>query len=212
MIGALLLAVAAPTAAAPAPHTAIEAARAVVADAQATGQWTAFRAWSTPDALMFTPQPVKAHDFLKGRSDPPASVYWWPGRSYVSCDGKVAISTGPWVRGFGKSVGYFTTIWVRQADDGWKWTYDAGDELKIPRAEGGDIKPMAAACPTLPLAPPPQPEMPADVKFATGSSADGTLSWTWTVEADDKRRFVAQLWDGRERRTVIDDQVAAPPR
>ena len=83
MILALLLA-----AAAPVPMTAIDAERAFAADSQKFGQWTAFRKWSTPDALMFVPQPTKARDFLKGSKNPPASVFWWPGRSYVSCDGR----------------------------------------------------------------------------------------------------------------------------
>ena len=82
---------------------------------------------------MFTPQSVKAHDFLKGRKDPPASVFCWPGRSYVSCDGRIAVNTGPWVRDGGKSVGYFTTVWHRQGDGGWKWSIDQGDDLVKPR-------------------------------------------------------------------------------
>ena len=210
MIAALLLAAAQPTAV-PAP-TAIDAERAFAADAQKLGQWTAFKKWAAPDALMFVPQPTKAHDFLKDRKDPPVAVFWWPGRSYVSCDGKTAINTGPWVRQWGKSVGYFTTVWKRQADGGWKWIYDAGDELKIARAEGGDIVAQRAACPSLPVPPVPQREVPQDVEFASGSSADGTHNWGWTVMPDGSRRFFALLWDGRDHKVVVDDQVAAPPK
>ena len=205
MILALLL-----TAAAPAPLTAINAERAFAADAQKLGQWTAFRKWSTADALMFVPQPTKAQTFLKGRKDPPLAVYWWPGRSYVSCDGSVAVNTGPWVRNFGTSVGYFTTVWVRQKGGGWKWVYDAGDEEKFARGEGGNIAPFIAPCPTTPLGPPPQREVPAGVKVGSGSSADGTLSWNWTVEGNGARRFSVLQWDGKQRQTVIDDKVASP--
>ena len=213
MILALLLAAAAAQPASkPAPMSAIDAERAFAADAQKLGQWTAFRKWSTPDALMFVPQPTKAHNFLKGRKNPPVPVYWWPGRSYVSCDGKLAINTGPWVRDFGKSVGYFTTVWVRQADGRWKWIYDAGNEDKFMRDEGGDIAPVNAACPKVPLAPPPQREVPANVKTGGGSSGDGSLSWGWTVAASGERNFFALLWDGKKRQMVIEDKVAAPPR
>ena len=207
MILALLL-----VAAAPVPMTAIDAERAFAADSQKLGQWTAFRKWSTPDALMFVPQPTKARDFLKGRKNPPASVFWWPGRSYVSCDGRTAINTGPWVRGYGKSVGFFTTVWVKQPDGAWKWVYDAGDESKFMRDEGGDIAPVKAPCPTsaLPAPPPPQREVQAGVKTGIGSSTDRTLTWGWTVAPSGERNFFALMWDGKKRQMVIEDKVPAP--
>lgn len=207
MIAALLLA-----AVQPAPMSAIDAERAFVADAQKLGQWTAFRKWATPDALMFVPQPIKAHDFLKDRKDPPVSVYWWPGRSYVSCDGTVAINTGPWVRGFGKSVGYFTTVWVKQPDGGWKWVYDAGDELPAPRAEGGDVKPIVASCRDLPR----NVEMVLDTSDGTksdsGRSPDESMNWIWEVRKDGARYFTLNFWDGEKFVSVIKDEVAAPPK
>ena len=204
MIAALLLAAAS-------PQTAIDAERAFAADAQKLGQWTAFRKHATADALMFIPQPVNAQTFLKGRKDPPVSVFWWPGRSFVSCDGTYAVNTGPWVRDWGKSVGYFTTVWKREVAT-WRWTYDAGDSLKAARAEGGDIKARRAACPVLPLAPRPAREVPEGVKYGGGTSRDGSLTWDWTVLPDGSRRFWASLWDGRNYRVVIDDKVAAPPK
>ena len=103
MIAALLLAAAAPT--------AIDAEYAFALDAQRRGQWTAFRKWADRDAVMFTPQATWARDFLNGRKDPPRSVRWWPARSIVSCDGRTAVNTGPWISGDGKSHGYFTTVW-----------------------------------------------------------------------------------------------------
>ena len=203
MIEALLLAAAEPA------MTAIDAERAFVADAQKLGQWTAFRKWSAPDAIMFTPQAGKAHDFLKELKDPPTAVFWWPGRSFVSCDGTYAVNTGPWVRQWGKSVGYFTTVWQRQPDGSWKWIIDHGDELPTFRAEGGDIKPVKAACPTLPVPPVPQREVPADVKYGGGSSKDGTLNWGWTVLPDGSRNLFVMLWDGSGHKYVVDDRVKA---
>ena len=195
--------------AAVAAATPVDAERQFAADAQKMGQWTAFRKWSTADALMFVPQPTNAHEFLKDKKDPPVSVFWWPGRSYISCDGTFAVNTGPWVREWGKSVGYFTTVWRREGDS-WRWVYDAGDELKVPRAEGGDVQPQKANCPTGPVPPVPQPAMPADVKWGRGSSKDGTLNWLWSVEPNGARSFVASLWDGREHKVVVRDEVAAP--
>jgi hypothetical protein len=200
MILGLLLAAATPT--------AVDAERAFVNDAQATGQWTAFRKYAAPDALMFVPQPVNAQAFLKGRKDPPSSVFWWPGRSFVSCDGGVAVNTGPWVRGAGKSVGYFTTVWVRQKDGGWKWVYDGGDSLNQPRAEGGDIKPVVASCKGKPASTNPW----AGPVKGGGHSADHTLAWSWMVTPKGERHFIAELWNGVAYDTVIEDDISAPAK
>ena len=208
MLAMLLAAQAAATA--PPPVTAIDAERAFAADAQKLGQWTAFRKWAADDARMFTPQPVNAQEFLKPLKDPPVAVFWWPGRSYVSCDGTYAVNTGPWVREWGKSVGYFTTVWQRQPDGGWKWIYDAGDELPAARAEGGDIAPTQASCDSDQAGLPPF-FVSRGSQVDTGRSPDRTLVWHWEVKADGSRRFRAFLWDGKAMQRVIDDQVAAPP-
>jgi ketosteroid isomerase-like protein len=186
--------------------SAIDAERAFAADAQRNGQWTAFRKWSTPDALMFVPQPVNARAYLGKLKNPAIPVYWWPGRSYVSCDGSVAINTGPWVRDFGKSVGYFTTVWVRQKDGSWKWIYDAGDDEQFMRGEGGDIAPVVAAC-TKPKMPSVAAAPPTGFKVGSGRSPDGSLEWAWAVGPDGSRTFLVNLWDGTKRQTVIEDKV-----
>ena len=197
--------------AAAAVTTPLDAERAFAADAQKLGQWTAFAKWSADDALMFVPQPVNAHDFLKGRKDPPVAVFWWPGRSYVSCDGSYAVNTGPWVREGGKTVGYFTTVWKRQPDGSWKWIYDGGDGLKTPRAEGGDIEPAVASCEGKPV-PLAATATDADLKFGNCRSDDGTLGWLWSVNPDGSRNFRAYLWNGHAMQRVVDDEVAAPPK
>ena len=195
MILALLLAAATPS--------AIDAERAFAADAQKNGQWTAFRNSAAPDAVMFVPEKVNAQTWLKDRADPPASVFWWPGRSYVSCDGSVAVNTGPWVRGYGKAVGYFTTVWQRQADGGWKWIYDGGDEEKFARGEGGDISPFIASC----------KGKPSGVIQATGQqSKDRTLAWLVNLGPRGQRRFRLYQWNGARYQMVIEDKVAAARR
>jgi hypothetical protein len=191
------------------PQSAIDAERAFAADAQKLGQWTAFRKYASDNAIMFLPQAGGAQEWLKGKADPPVAVFWWPGRSYVSCDGQTAINTGPWVRQWGKSVGYFTTVWQRQANGGWKWALDHGDGLPQPRPEGGDIKAERAACPNVTLPPEPEREMAQGVKYGGGSSKDGTLRWNWAVLPDGSRTFWASMWDGRQYKIVIEDRVAA---
>ncbi|HET9353223.1 MAG TPA: hypothetical protein VFO32_04435 [Sphingomicrobium sp.] len=203
MIEALLLAAAEPA------MTAIDAERAFAADAQKSGQWTAFRKWATDDAIMFVPQAGSAHEFLKGKADPPVAVFWWPGRSYVSCDGSTAINSGPWVRGWGKSIGYFTTVWRRQADGSWKWLLDHGDALAEARAEGGDIKPRLASCARPVKAPTPKLGLTQGGSSGGGQSKDASLVWRWFVRPDGSRTFEALLWNGKGWDTVINDSVKA---
>ena len=193
MILALLLAAAEPS------MTAIDAERAFVADAQKLGQWTAFRKYAADDAEMYVPQRVNAQEFLKDLKDPPASVFWWPGKSFVSCDGSYAVNTGPWVRQYGKAVGYFTTVWKRQPDGSWKWIYDGGDGLATARAEGGDIKPSLASCEGKPAGLP-----------SASKSPDGSLAWTIEVGGAGQRSFRAFVWNGKEYQGVVEDVVAPP--
>lgn len=198
-------------AAADAPATTpVDAERAFAADAKTIGLWTAFRKWSTDDATMFVPQPTNAHDFLKDRKDPPKAIDWWPTKSWVSCDGTLAINTGGWRRPDG-NVGYFTTVWQRQSDGGWKWIVDGGDDLKIARDQPSRVKVGKARC-----------VKPGDAigavvnipgaKIERGQAADGSLAWWWAVKPDGEREFSAQLYDGKTLITIVDDKIAAPTK
>jgi hypothetical protein len=213
MIAMILLAAAAPS-------TAVDAERAFAAHAQKVGQWTAFRDYAEPTAVMFNPQAVWAHEFLAGRKDPPRSVEWWPARTFVSCDGDMAVNTGPW-RNTGNQNGYFTTVWVRQKDGGWKWSMDGGDALKKPLARPSRPAVARASCSGLKklrsvyAAVTPTTERiagkpPADA--GQGRSADGTLTWSWAVAKDGARHFQAKLWNGRRYRVALDQNIAAPPQ
>ncbi|MET0307584.1 MAG: hypothetical protein ABW023_02655 [Sphingomonas sp.] len=189
------------------PQTAVDAERAFNAAAQATGQWTAFREFAAPGAVVFTPQPEKVELALPTKN-PPIAVQWWPAESYVSCDGSQAVNTGPWVQP--KSSGYFTTVWVRQADGRYKWAMDGGDRLSTPRALPARPKVRRASC----HGKPPKIEFepcPGDrLQCYAETSPDGTLVWDWRVGADGARTFTARLWNGRDFDQVIRNEVAAP--
>ncbi|MCR5869895.1 MULTISPECIES: hypothetical protein [unclassified Sphingomonas] len=185
-------------------QSAVDAERAFNHMAQTEGQWAAFRAYATDDAVMFLPQPSNAQAFLKDRKEPAIAVQWWPAESYVACDGTTAVNTGPWVRPSGS--GYFTTVWHRQGDGRWKWSYDAGDALAKPRALPEQPKIRRAACGGTPRPPSSAP----DERSGGGASRDGTLIWRWEVDPDGARRFTASLWTGRRYETVVEDRVAAP--
>jgi hypothetical protein len=185
--------------------TPIDAERAFAADAKAIGQWTAFRKWSTGDAVMFVPQSVNAHEFLKDRKDPPQPIDWWPTASYISCDGTLAVNTGGWKRPNG-SVGYFTTVWQRQPDATWRWLLDSGDTLSTPRAIPKEPIVWRAAC--SPARWPVSVWVDPDQKG--GCSADGSLRWTYRVDKNGGRFVSAEIWNGVMNIWVIDDKIPAP--
>ncbi|CAN5509419.1 hypothetical protein BH10PSE14_BH10PSE14_43460 [soil metagenome] len=203
MVSLLLLA-AAPVAAV---QTPIDAERAFAADAQALGQWTAFRKWAADDATMFVPQPVKAQEFLRERKDPPKAIEWWPTAAWVSCDGNLAIDTGGWHRPDG-SVGYFTTVWQRDTGGAWKWIVDSGDSLAAARAMPSKPLVRRASCVKIngPLT-----IVSSDMAFQkSGAAADESLVWHWSVGSDGHRQVIAMFWDGKAYVGVIDDKIAAP--
>ena len=196
MILALMLAAAAPGAA--------DAERAFASAAQ-KGQWAAFRAFAAEDAVMFVPKATNAQAWLKDRAEPAYPVSWWAADSFVACDGGAAVNTGPWMRP--KSVGYFSTVWLRQPGGGWKWTMDSGDALAAARPAGEGPKIHRASCKG-------NPSTVAAVRYRDGDTGEGqsedrTLAWRWHVAPDGARSFDAWFWDGREMRSVIADRIAA---
>jgi hypothetical protein len=209
MIAALLLAASAPT--------AIDAERAFAADARRLGQWTAFRKYADHDAVMFTPQAVWARDFLKGRKDPPKSVGWWPAHSFVACDGRTAVNSGPWIGADGKHHGYFTTVWQRTAHS-WTWVYDGGDGLEGPVPKPAKPKLHRASCrgkaPGAPVIPPP-PLTPKQARTTPedngrGESADKTLGWDWKVEKNGTRHFRTFMWNGSNYQQAVFQEIKGP--
>jgi len=167
--------------------------------AQRQGQWTAFRAYMSPGAIILAGKPTDAATFLAGRKDPPAAVMWWPAHTLAACDGSLAFSTGPWRSG--KTVGRFFTIWRRQPDGAWKWIYDGGtqDESGTPSGEGPVALPRGR-CTRLP-GPPKEP----DVAIG-GTSQDGSLRWRLDPAGAHYRLRVTSSASGRWE-TVADQAV-----
>jgi hypothetical protein len=209
MIAALLLA------AAHVPSV-VDAEYAFALDAQRIGQWTAFRKWADRDAVMFDPQAVWARDFLKGRKDPPRSVRWWPAHSFLSCDGHMAVNTGPWIGTDGKRHGYFTTVWERK-DAAWRWVYDGGAAQDGPAPAPPKPQVHRAACsgkaPGAPIIPPPpltpKQALKTPVDNGEGQSADKTLGWDWKVDKNGARKFRLYQWNGHGYAQVLYNDV--PP-
>lgn len=192
-----------------APQTALDAERAFAAAAQARGQWTAFREYAAEDAVLFVPQPVKAQDWLKDRKDPPKSVEWWPTESWVSCDEAFAVNTGGWKRPDG-TVGFFTTVWRKEADGSWRWIVDGGDALKTPRVPVDRPHVRQARCdgkakPYLNIR-----STKSAVAEENARSRDYSLAWGWMIEPDGERHFWVSFWNGRDWKDVINDEISAP--
>ena len=207
MIAALLLAAAAPS--------AIDAEHAFARDAQRIGQWTAFRKWADRDAVVFTPQAAWARQALP-KKDPPKAIKWAPAQSFVSCDGRTAVNTGPWWKVDGSLGGYFTTVWQRSGRT-WRWVYDGGGPLSG-NAPTAHPTLQRASCrgraPGAPIIPPP----PLSAKQARttpndngrGESADKTLGWDWKVGKSGEHHFRVFLWNGYRYAQVLYVNVPAP--
>jgi len=210
MIAALLIAAAS-------VPTAVDAEQAFARDAQRIGQWSAFRKWAGRDAVMFTPQAAWARDALKDRKDPPKAIRWRAADSFVSCDGRTAVNTGPWTRQDGRPGGYFSTVWQRE-NSGWRWAYDGGGPLKASAAPPARARVHRADCATkasgAPIAPPPALTS-AEARVTPedngrGQSADKTLGWEWRVDAKGGRIFRVFLWNGVRYAQVIYNDVPPP--
>ncbi|MEO6114466.1 MAG: hypothetical protein ABIP07_08485 [Sphingomicrobium sp.] len=194
--------------------TAIDAERAFARDAQKKGQWTASRAYADPDAVMFTPQAIWARDFLKGRRDPQVALHWSPNASYVSCDGRMAVNTGPWQNANGQQRGFFTTVWQQEKGQ-WHWISDGRHTLKRPLAarktplvRKGSCKGRAPGPPL--MAPPTTKRGPGGVApddFGRGHSEDRTLGWDWRVGPKGVRHFRTFLWTGRGYTLALEQTI-----
>ena len=185
--------------------------------AQEKGQWTAFLAAATKDAVMFVPLPAYAQDYLQGKPNPAQAVKWQPHQVWSSCDGTLAVTRGAWQDG--AKSGYFTTVWQRQKDGRYKWVLDQGDELPMPLDEPEMIVSKVADCPQGY-----RPEraakprdfkgklLPLDPAHLAGRSLDGTLGWDVTVTPEGARRFVVTMTVEGKVATVQDLQVEAPAK
>jgi len=188
------------------PSAIVATELAFAREAQEKGQWTAFAKYAADGAVMFEPQPVNAKDWLKKQANPAQAVAWQPYSVWMSCDGSLAVSKGAWQRPNGM-VGYFTTVWRRQKDGGYKWTLDQGDTLPQPLKAPEMISGVVADCSR--ARPPAVPPAAAGVEQRVGWSDDRTLEWTADVRPDGSRTFVVKRWTGSGYEEAVRSEVAA---
>jgi hypothetical protein len=190
------------------PSKVIAAELAFARLAQEKGQWTAFLETSADDAVMFVPQPVNAHDWLKGRANPPQAVRWQPHQVWSSCDGSLAVTKGAWQRPNG-TVGYFTTVWERQRDGDYKWVMDQGDVLAQPLAAPEMVAASVADCAIDASASATAMAGVAADDRRSGWSRDGTLIYSTDVRSDQSRSVRLRRWNGTAYEEVLRSDVAA---
>ena len=206
------------------PSTIVAAEIAFARAAREQGQWTAFRSFAAPGAMLHLPGgPVVADPWLISQQDPAAAVQWEPRAVAMSCDGALAVSQGRYTDPQGK-VGNFVTVWERQSDGRYLWTYDVGgDDVPQPPprkpVEDGDIvvtaidavKGLVASCPRGSGEIPPPPAIPIgeDGKADARLSRDGTLRYRWE-QRDDGTRYAAAEYFYEGRWLLAFEQSLAP--
>jgi hypothetical protein len=211
----------APGAAQPSTIVAVEIAFARAAREQ--GQWTAFRQFAAPGALLHGSNgPFPIEPWLATQTDPPQAVQWEPRAVVISCDGALAVTQGRSRTPDGK-VGNFLTVWERQPSGEYRYVFDAGG-LDVPqppprpKVEDGNIVVtaidavlgMVASCPRGSAAIPPPPAIPVgeDGKTDARLSRDGTLRWRWEHRADGTRYAAAEYFYEGRWLTAFEQSVA----
>lgn len=188
--------------------------------AREEGQWTAFRAFAAPGALIHGREgPIVADLWLAKQDDPDEAVKWSPKTVWMSCDAELAVSRGRFRQPEGK-VGTFITVWQRSRDEKYSWAYDIGvlDDPQPAKTEaiGEDdivvtgldaIRGHVADCPARGDVTEPLPT-PLIGKTG-GQSPDGSLKWSWQHQSDGSRSFSAAYFFEGEWRTVIDKKFDA---
>lgn len=197
------------------PSTIVAVELAFSRAARERGQWTAFRQFAAPGALLHGESgPFAIEPWLATQTDPPEAVQWAPRTVVLSCDGALAVSQGRFRDPEGK-VGNFVTVWERQADNTYRYVFDAGGDdvpqpppMRTAPVQPGDIvvtdidavQGLVATCPRGGAGTPPPPAIPIgeDGKADAKLSRDGTLRWRWEHRADGTRFVAAEyFYQGR---------------
>nr|WP_137677303.1 hypothetical protein [Parerythrobacter lutipelagi] len=207
------------------PSKIVAAELAFARAAQDDGQWTAFREFMGPGALIHGRNgPFDAGPWLSAQSNPPVAVKWAARSVWMSCDGTLAISRGRFLDPQGE-VGTFITLWQQQENLEYRWIYDLGapDDPQPAAAEmAADagivvsaedlIQGYVADCPGEPnLMPAPTMSVVGNTtRYRGGNSPDGTLRWRWEHRADGTRRFYSQYFSEGIWQTAVDHSI--PPQ
>ncbi|MCJ8191025.1 hypothetical protein [Sphingomicrobium aestuariivivum] len=207
MILALLLQAAAPDYVSP-----VAAEIGFMRDAQDKGQWQAFGHWAAEEGILVGRRMLPAKELAAALAadEPEQPLYWLATRSILSCHGRTAINSGPYLDPAG-GTGRFHTVWQWQEGTGWRYLLDLGIEDAAAR--------LPAAAPVVELERPscrnlPDPDPPVDYETdkAQGRiamSGDASLKWEWRLgqwgdRAEQRRLLRVWGWDGGDYRLLIE--------
>lgn len=200
------------------PEALIAADRAFAQAAQERGQFTAYREYGAPDAVMFVPEPVKAQEWLARQADPAQSLRWQPHGAWSSCDGTLAVTQGAW-QGAGGQQGDYLTVWRRQEDGAYKWVLTQADITSTPRAAPDAVQTVIADCatgkeePSLVIqaanASARDPRMKGAGEFYDNSSRDNTLFLNMLSRKDLSRDWALYVLRGGQLAEVSRGDIAA---
>lgn len=172
------------------------------------GTWTAFREYSTGDAVWPAPGFVNVRQSLEGQADPAEAVVWEPDQVWSSCDGSFAVTTGParWPDG---RTSRFMTVWQRQGNGEYRWVLDQGFDLDAPYADPELVATRTAECP-----PREDRAQRLDVRrgeaWASGASNDRTLTWSSTLRPDCSRLVSVSIAADGAMEEVFRREAPAP--
>lgn len=204
------------------PSAAIAADIAFSRLALAKGRWTAFRETAAADAVMFVPQMVLAQPWLKNRANPAEPLSWQPHAAWSSCDGTLIVTSGAWHSD--KAQGWYTTVWQRQPEGGYKWVFDHGAPAVAAVEPPDMIAARTAECPPRAAGKPPQPAPGKPIKRPkkakpppivldpagrSGRSDDGSLVWEVKTDPGGGHRFSASLRLDGTMTPIREEAVAA---
>lgn len=194
------------------PSTVIAAELAFAREARERGTWTAFREWSTPDAVWPGPKWENVRSALKGAADPAQAIVWAPDMVWVSCDGSFALSSGPATYPDGRKT-RFATIWQRQDNGEYRWVLDQGFDLEDGNGASDMIAGRTAECPTGTRSFREQRNARArrGEAWHTGRSDDGTLAWSTELAADCRRTHVVTALQDGGHKEVFRRTSSNPP-
>ena len=184
------------------PSKVIATELAFAREAREEGQWTAFREYAAPGALIFgRTGAIEAMPWLRTQSDPAEAVAWAPHRVWASCDGSLAVTQGGF-REPGGQVGTFNTVWQRQRNGEYKYVFDFGFPQDTAPQAPDAIAALVADCTTPVEA---SAALPLDARY----SGDRSLAWRFELVGEGTRTYDVWIARGDAYEQVVDIDV--PP-
>ena len=176
--------------------------------AREKGTWTAFREYSTKDALWPAPGFENVHQSLRGVPDPAEPIVWGPDRAWSSCDGSYAVTTGGATYPDGRTS-RFMTVWQRQRDGEYRWVLDQGFDREPGFVESDTVATGTGECRLAAFGH--TPEVRRGEMWGSGHSNDGTLVWSTQLGADCARAVTVWVRKDGDMEEVFRRTAPPPP-